>query len=83
MKMKTWHVDILILRGQRAHMAISHAVSKYKRHKRDTRCSKYNLWESKQLEIQRKLTKPNSTADLKRLNNPKINSKSGEEATIH
>ena len=36
-----------------------------------------------QLEIQRKLTKPNSTADLKRLNNPKINSKSGEEATIH
>ena len=37
----------------------------------------------KKLEIQKKLTKPNSTADLERLNNPKINSRSGEEATIH
>ena len=75
MRIKTWHVDTLTLRGQRTHMAISHAVSKYRRHKRDTRCSKYSLWEPKQLEIQRKLAKPNSTADPERLKQPKINSK--------
>ena len=37
----------------------------------------------RQLEIQRKLTKPNSTADPEGSNNPKTNSKSGEEATTH
>ena len=36
-----------------------------------------------QLEIQRKLTKPDSTADPEGSNNPKTNSKSGEEATTH
>ena len=37
----------------------------------------------KQLEIQRKLTKPNSTADPEGSKQPKTNSKSGEEATKH
>ena len=37
----------------------------------------------RQLEIQGKLTKPNSTADPEGSNNPKTNSESGEEATTH
>ena len=65
--MKTWHVDILILRGQRAHMAISHAVSKYRRHKRDTRCYKYSLWEPKQLEIKKETCQTKLTSWSRKL----------------